>query len=125
LFALLLVVLLGGMSAAAGQDGVRLGCEPRQVTTVPGEPIRVQLTVLTDSAARMQIHIPADPLLHLRAVEKLPVRRTPEGAIVHQRVVIWQGLEPGTVKMNGITVEAEGRQWRFPEVTLTIALEED
>lgn len=120
--ALALAVLLVGPAAAWAQEHVQLACEPRAVTAVPGEPIRVQLTVQADSAAPLRFHIPADPRLQLRAVEKLPVRRTPEGVIVHQRVAVWQGLEPGTVKMNAITVEARGRKWRFPELVITISL---
>ncbi len=119
---LALVVLLFWPVAVRAQEHVRLACEPRAVTAVPGEPIRVQLTVQADSAAPLRFHIPADPRLHLRAVEKLPVRRTPEGVIVHQRVAVWQGLEPGTVKMNAITVDCGGRKWRFPELVITISL---
>lgn len=119
---LALAVLLGSPAAVRAQEHVRLACEPRAATAVPGEPIRVQFTVLADSAAPLRFHIPADPRLHLRAVEKLPVRRTAEGVIVHQRVAVWQGLEPGTVKMHAITVESGGRKWRFPELVITISL---
>ena len=55
------------------------------------------------------------------AVEKLPVQRTTEGVIVHQRVVIWQALEPGAVKMKAISVETRGRKLLFPEITITVS----
>ena len=88
---------------------------------MPGEPVRLELTVQADSAAPVRLHVPADPLLMLRAVEKLPVRRTNEGVIVHKRVVIWQALEPGTVKMDAISVETQGRKLLFPEITITVS----
>ena len=103
------------------QENVRLACEPRAVAVVPGEPVRVEFTVRADSAAPVRIHIPADPLLVLRAVEKMPVRQTPEGAMVHKRVVIWQALEPGAIKINAISVETRGRKWLFPEITITVS----
>jgi hypothetical protein len=83
--------------------------------------MRLELTVEADSAAPVRVHIPADPLLVLRAVEKLPVQRTSEGVIVHRRVVIWQALEPGAVKMNAISVETRGRKRLFPEISITVS----
>ena len=91
---------------------------PRKIM---GEPMRVELTVEADSAAPVRVHIPADPLLVLRAVEKLPVQRTVEGVIVHRRVVIWQAIEPGAVKVSAITVETRGRKQRFPEISITVS----
>jgi hypothetical protein len=49
------------------------------------------------------------------------VRRTGEGLIVHQRVVVWQALEPGTVTMDDISIETQGRKRRFPEVTILVS----
>ena len=49
------------------------------------------------------------------------MQRTPEGVIVHKRVIIWQAVEPGTVKMNAISVETQGRKRLFPEVTITVS----
>ena len=87
---------------------------PARFDVVPGEPVRLELTVQADSAAPVRMHVPADPLLVLRAVEKLPVQRTKEGVIVHKRVVLWQALEPGTVTMNAISVETQGRKIPVP-----------
>ncbi len=61
-----------------------------------------------------------EPLLKLRAIEKLPVRRTRDGVIVHKRVVVWQALEPGTVKIKTLSVETKGQKLLFPEITITV-----
>ena len=114
------MLLLAFASAAMAEENVRLAIEPRAVCVLPGEPVRIELTVQADSAAPVHLHVPADPLLVLRAVEKLPVRRTTEGLIVHRRVVLWQALEPGTVKMKAISVETRERKLLFPEITITV-----
>jgi hypothetical protein len=82
--------------------------------------MRLELTVRADSAASIRLHVPGNPLLKLRALEKLPVRQTPEGVIVHKRVVVWQALEPGLVKVDKLSVETKGRKLLFPEVTITV-----
>ncbi len=117
----MLPLLLLYTPAAMAQENVRLACAPCTFQVIPGEPMRLELTVEADSAAAVRLHIPADPLLVLRAVEKLPVQRTNEGVIVHRRVVVWQALEPGTVKMNAISVETQGRKQRFPEISITVS----
>jgi hypothetical protein len=115
---LVLAVVFAGASVA--QEGVRLERTPRTFLVVPGEPMRLELTVRADSVAAIRWHIPGDPLLKLRAIEKLPVRRTPEGVIIHKRVVIWQALEPGLVKIDKLSVETKGRKLLFPEVSITV-----
>jgi hypothetical protein len=117
---LILPVLLCFAPAAMAQENLHLSCAPRTFHVVPGEPVRLELTVLVDSAAPIRLHIPADPLLMRRAVEKLPVQRTSEGFFVHKRVFIWQALEPGVAKMDAISVETQGRKQRFPEITITV-----
>jgi hypothetical protein len=103
------------------QENVRLSIAPRTVQVVPGEPVRLELTVQAASAAPVRWHVPADPLLVLRAVERFPVQRTTEGVIRHKRVVIWQAVEPGAVKMKAISVETGGRKLLFPEITITVS----
>jgi hypothetical protein len=76
--------------------------------------------VKAGSAAPVRLHVPADPLLVLRAVEKLPVQRTREGDIVHRRAIILQALEPGVARMTAISVETQGRNLQFPEITVTV-----
>ena len=63
-------------------DNVRLQCTPRTFRVVPGEPIRLELTVRADSAAPIRLFVPDDPRLKLRALEKLPVRLTRDGCFV-------------------------------------------
>jgi hypothetical protein len=116
----LLPLLTLSARVAVARESVRLCIEPRAVQVVPGEPVRVELTVQADSAEPVRIHVPADPLLLLRAVEKLPVRRNQEGVIIHKRVVIWQALEPGAVKMHTVSAETGGRKLRFPEIIITV-----
>ncbi len=116
----LLPLLLWFASVTMAQEHVRVDCAPRTFQVVPGEPVRLELTVEADSAAPIRMHLPADPLLLLRAVEKRPVQRTPEGVIVHRRVVIWQALEPGTVKLKAISLETQGRKWLFPEISILV-----
>jgi hypothetical protein len=87
---------------------------------VPGEPIRVELTVRADNAAPVRLEVPDDPRLLLRAIEKLPIRQSQEGHIVHGRVLIWQALEPGLVKLNSLSVEAGGRRLSFPEIIINV-----
>ena len=117
---LLLVPAVVFAPAMVAEKDARLECTPTAFRVVPGEPMRLELTVRADTAAPIQLHVPRDPLLKLRALEKLPVRRTPEGDIVHKRVVVWQALEPGSVKIDGLSVETRGRKLRFPEVTIVV-----
>ena len=114
---LLLVLTAGFAPAAMAEERTRLDCSPRTFRVVPGEPMRLELTVHADSAEPLRLHVPGDPRLKLRAVEKLPVRQTREGVIVHKRVVVWQGLEPGTITMKTLSVETKGQKRLFPEVT--------
>ena len=106
--------------ATFAEERIHLECEPRTFDVVPGEPMRLELTVKAKSAASIRLHVPADPLLLLRAVEKLPVQRTEDGVIVHRRVVLWQALEPGVVRMNDISIETQKQKRLFPEVTITV-----
>jgi hypothetical protein len=105
---------------AMAEDQVRLKCTPREFQVVPGEPMRLQLTVQTDSATPFRLDIPNEPRLKLRAVEKRPVRRLGDGVVIYERVIVWQGLEPGTVKIDTLSVLAQEEKRLFPEVTITI-----
>ena len=113
-------VLVTFLPATTPPDNVRLRRTPRTFRVVPGEPMRLELTVRADTAAPIRLFVPGDPRLKLRALEKLPVRRTREGVIVHRRVVIWQGLEPGTVKIKTLSIETRGQKLLLPEVTITV-----
>lgn len=111
--------LAAGTSAQPGEEP-RVSCSPRSFQVLPGEPVRVEFTVEAATAAPVRWQLPASPLLALRAVENIPVQRTASGAILHRRAVLWQGLEPGTVKLNALSVETRGRKLVFPEITVTI-----
>ena len=119
--AILPILLLLFAAPTMAQDNIRLACSPRAFQVLPAEPVRVALTVEADSAAPVRMHIPADPLLALRAVEKSPVERTKEGVFVHKWVAIWQALEPGAVKLCGVSAETRGRKLLFPEITITVS----
>lgn len=115
-----LLLLLGVASVVTAGENLRLACQPLTFEVVPGEPIRVEFTVESDSAAPVRLHLPENPLLKLRAVEKYPVHRTAAGAIVHRKAVIWQALEPGTVKLDAVSMECRGRKLVFPEIAITV-----
>jgi hypothetical protein len=117
---LLLALLLVIAPATMAEEEVRLQCTPRKFQVVPGEPMRLELTVRAASAAPIRVQVPVEPLLKLRALEKLPVQRTRDGVIVYKRVVVWQALEPGMVKMKTLSVETKGQRLLFPEITITV-----
>lgn len=116
----LLLFLLALVQPLRAGDPPVLTCEPKSLTGVPGEPLRVTLTVESRSAAPMVLHIPESPLLTLRAVEKFPIRLTTEKTVVQERVVIWQGLEAGTVTLNDLSAEIGGVRFPFPPVKITV-----
>jgi len=106
---------------ATARENVRLSVEPRSVQALPGEPVRLELTILADSAAEVRLHVPADPRLLLRAVERRPVQRTQAGVIVHRRAIIWQALAPGVIEMDAVSVQTRGRKLLFPQITITVS----
>ena len=119
------VVLLTGLLLAVGSesvasDQVRLECAPRSFRVVPGEPMRLELTVRAVSADPITWNVPSLPRLKLRAVEKFPVHRTDDGVVIHRRVLVWQALEPGTVKLKALSIETRRSKWMFPEVSITV-----
>ena len=118
---LALLLLFPTAAIAQEQEKISLTCTPQTFHVLPGEPIQVELTVRTDAALPVRFHFPANPLLVLRAKEKQPIERTAQGDVIHRRVVIWQAVEPGTVKMNNISVEIQGRKLLFPEITITVS----
>lgn len=113
-----LVLLLA--TTARAEDGVRLTCTPQAFQAVPGEPLRLHLTVHAAAALRFRWHVPDEPRLQVRAIEKLPVQRTRQGVVVYQRVILWQGLEPGTVQIKTLAIETGNRKLFFPDVTITV-----
>jgi len=106
--------------ALRGSEPPVLRCEPQSLAGVPGEPLKVRLTVESRSAAPVILHIPESPLLTLRAVEKFPLRLLKEKTIVQERIVIWQGLEAGTVTLDNLSAEIERTRFSFPPVKITV-----
>ncbi len=82
----------------------KITCEPRELHGLPGKPLRVELTVETDRVAPMQLRIPSVSNLVLCTVEKIPIRRTPEGHYIQKRIIIWQGVEAGSSTITNMTV---------------------
>ncbi len=117
--AVLLLMCFGAAAARAG-DRRELQCTPQSLQGLPGEPIRVRLTVALPAAKTIDWRIPAHPLLKVRAVEKLPVRRTRQGSVIYERVVLWQGLEPGTVRLKNLAIQIDRQKLTFPAITITI-----
>lgn len=116
----LLALVLPLAASVKAEDRVRLTCTPQSFQVLPGEPIRLLLTVQADAALRFRWHVPDEPLLQVRAMENLPVQRTPQGLVVYQRAIVWQGLEPGTVRIKALAIETRNQKTRFPEVAITV-----
>jgi hypothetical protein len=102
-YALHTAILFLGLSVLSVAEPV-ITCTPRQLRGLPGEPLRLEISVRTDRAVPIQLRIPHIDLLHLNTVEKTPVQRTKEGRYIRKRTVIWQGLEPGQIAITNLTV---------------------
>lgn len=97
-----------------------LKCEPSFLRGVSGEPLQVTLTVESRSADPVTLHIPEIPFLTLRAVEKIPLRLSGAKTVVQKRIVIWQGLEAGTVTLENLCAEIAGKRRLFPPLKITV-----
>ncbi len=97
-----ILITLAAGSALAGEP--RITCEPRELHGVPGEPLQLEITITADRASPIHIQIPHIDNLHLRTVEKVPIRRTADGRYMHKRIILWQGLEAGSVTLTNLTV---------------------
>ena len=113
----ILPLLFYGISLAAEP---LLSVEPRDLHGVPGEPMQMVLTVETADAAPVRLRVPAVSNLMVRAVERIPIRRTEDGRFVHKRIVIWQGVEAGSITLTNLTVEAGSGPLVFPDVRITV-----
>lgn len=113
----ILPLLFSGI-ALAGEPVLTV--EPRELRGVPGEPLRIELTVETADAVPVRLRIPAVSNLLVRTAERVPIRRTESGRFVHQRIVIWQGLEAETVTLTNLVAETSSGRLAFPEVRITV-----
>lgn len=110
------MILLG--PAWAGPP--RLAVTPQELSGIPGQPLRVELTVETDRAEPVQLKIPAVSNLVLRAVEKVPIQRTKAGTYVQKRIVIWQGVEAGSATVTNLTAVFQTLENVFPNIGITV-----
>ena len=123
LFPWLLVVgcwLLGVAPAALAGEPV-LTCEPQALKGLPGEPLEVELTAVSDRATPMHLLIPSVSNLVLRTVERIPIQRADDGRYVQKRVVLWQGVESGSAMVTNLCTDLGGATNRFPSIEITIA----
>jgi hypothetical protein len=111
------LVLLAG-TALAGEPIIT--CEPRELRGVPGEPLRMELTAETDRANPVQLRIPAVSNLVLRTVEKIPIQRTKDGRFVQKRVIIWQGLQAGSILVTNLSVQIGAAMQLLPSIGITV-----
>jgi hypothetical protein len=81
-----------------------LTCTPQELRGIPGEPLQVELAVETDRAVPIKLQIPAVSNLVLRSIEKIPIRRTENGTYIQKRIVIWQGVEAGSVTLTNLSL---------------------
>lgn len=128
----IIILSLAATSVLAGEPTIT--CKPRKLRGVPGEPLQVELMVETDRAAPIQLRIPAVSNLFLRTVEKIPIRRTPDGRYVQKRIVIWQGVEAGSITLTNLMVnfqtlepteselaeKLQGLEEKCPDIRITI-----
>lgn len=117
---LVLTLLVGLASNALADDDLCVNCQPRVFEVVPGQPVRLELTLEVDAAVTTCWHVPKVSMLKLRAIEKLPVRKNQAGTIVYRRILVWQALQPGEFKLASLSVTAGEQELLFPEVIITV-----
>ncbi len=100
-FNIILALLIAG-SALASEPVIT--CSPTSLRGVPGQPLQLEVTAITDRAAPIRLMIPHTDILHLHSVEKIPIQRTDEGRYVQKRIIIWQGTEAGSTSVTNLTV---------------------
>jgi len=115
---IVLMTLLAGSTLAAGP--VVLKCHPQVLRGIPGAPLRTELIVETPDAKPIRVLIPAVSNLFLRAVEKIPIQRTADGQFIQKRIVIWQGVEAGSVTITNLSAEIDGSTNLFPVLNITV-----
>jgi hypothetical protein len=113
---LVFMILLGPVWAGSP----RLAVTPQELSGIPGQPLRAELTIETDSADPVQLKIPAISNLVLRAVEKIPIQRTKAGTFVQKRIIIWQGVEAGSITVTNLTAVFQGLERFFPNLGITV-----
>lgn len=97
-----------------------LTCTPRELHGIPGEPLKLEVTVETDRVLPVQIRIPSVTNLVLRMVEKIPIQRTENGRYIQKRIIIWQGIEAGSTSLTNLAVHTETDILYFPAVEIAV-----
>jgi len=109
------VIFLGVFAGICLADEPTIICEPRELRGMPGEPLRLMLTIETDRITPFRVRIPAVRNLFLRAVEKIPVQRNDKGRYLQQRVILWQGIESGQSSITNLVVEFQSSKNHNPK----------
>lgn len=99
-------------------------CTPRELRGLPGEPLQLEVAVETDRVVPIRIQIPSTNILQLHSVEKIPIQRTKAGHYIQKRIIIWQGLETGSITLTNLTVCFQGLEKSDTELpTLGIVID--
>ncbi len=114
------VILFSLITASALAGEPVITCEPQTLRGVPGEPLRLTITIKTDRAHPIQLRVPALSNLLLRTTEKIPIQRTKTGGYIQKRVIIWQGISSGSIALTNLTIIAEGREVLCPDIIITV-----
>lgn len=112
------VILSFAATALAGEPV--LTASPRELRGLPGEPLRVELTVVTPDAQPMHLSVPATSNLVVRTVEKNPIQRTADGRFVQKYTVFWQGTASGRITLTNLTAVFRDKNAVFPTIGITI-----
>lgn len=115
--ATILALLIAG-HGLAGEPVIT--CSPQELRGVPGEPLQLEITIETDRALPAKLGIPHIDNLYLRTVETVPIQRTEDGCYVQKRIVIWQGLESGSIGLTNLAIRFQESDQYVPEIKITI-----
>ena len=108
------------LAATLLADEPLITCTPQELRGIPGEPLQLKLTVKTDRANPIQLQIPTLTNLFLRTVEKIPIQRTKDGHYIQKRLIIWQGLEAGSINLTNLTIVLQDSKTNAPSVKISI-----
>ncbi|MDD2601291.1 MAG: hypothetical protein PHO37_19070 [Kiritimatiellae bacterium] len=100
--------------------GVELALEPRSLSGVPGEVLRVELTVEAERAENALLRVPHTSNLVLRAIESYPVERNRHGRFVQKKALLFQGVEAGSCVMTNLLVEINGTLHPMPPLVIEV-----
>jgi hypothetical protein len=95
-------------------------CKPQALRGIPGEPLKMEIAIEMDHASPVKLKIPAARQLFLRTIETIPIQRTNSGRYIQKRIVLWQGLEAGTLSLTNIIFASSEMEMICPEVKITI-----